>query len=126
MKNREIKFRFWDKDLKKMCYRKPAYNDFNHKNIIPLQFTGFKDFHGNDIYEGDIISIGKYSYVVVFEKGTFYLNHIKNDLGRWGLLSRCYEHDMKDLVTDLKVTDNIYKEPLKKWRKKIKEKIDKH
>lgn len=36
MDNRKIKFRFWDKDLKKMCERKPAHNDFSHKSIIPL------------------------------------------------------------------------------------------
>ena len=53
---REIKFKFWDKDLKKMCERKPAHNDFNHKNIIPLQFTGLSDRFYNEIYEGDILS----------------------------------------------------------------------
>lgn len=55
MKNREIKFRFWDKDLKKMFYRKPLCNDFNHKDIIPLEFTGFKGIRGIEIYDGDLL-----------------------------------------------------------------------
>ena len=55
MENRIIKFRFWDKDLKKMCDRKPAYNDFSHKSIIPLEYTGFKDCNGVEVFEGDTL-----------------------------------------------------------------------
>lgn len=53
--SREIKFKFWDNELKKICERKPAYNDFNHKNIIPLQFTGLYDKAGKKVFEGDLL-----------------------------------------------------------------------
>ena len=107
---REIKFRFWDKDLKKMYERKPAHNDFNHKNIIPLQFTGFKSQNGTDIYEGDIIKINKYdySYYVKFENGSFQLYHNITDIRRWGLLSRMFDEDMGDLVCEVNILGNIY------------------
>jgi len=61
VKNREIKFRAWDKFEKKMI--QPHDGDFirwhamsNWKDCLELmQYTGLKDKNGREIYEGDVI-----------------------------------------------------------------------
>ena len=119
MGNREINFRFWDSKLKVMCYRLPLLNDFNHPEIIPLQFTGFYDSIGKKIYEGDILSdFTKTDEGVLQSKLQVFFN---KTTGSWDL-DNSFNQDKSnsvDLWLDLtdykyKVVGNVYVNPSKK------------
>lgn len=131
---REIKFRVWDKDYKRMHTVGDFHHDsleideenniffFNlqcmegspHKGINPeecayrlMQYTGLKDKNGTEIYEGDII---KYSHKAVGE----IKREVRYKYGMYGIEGR---HEGTQipfaniLGSEREVVGNIYENP---------------
>jgi len=81
---REIKFRAWNNETQKYVTVKPSNSieanvslDFETNylthwyQLILEQFTGLQDKNNVDIYEGDLITDGRFTDEVKFENGCF-------------------------------------------------------
>lgn len=131
--NREIKFRVYDKDFKKMRYLNNSHdficfdekgNGYYHNMQTGLgewfsdlmQYTGLKDKYGVEVYEGDIIDIhqtvnGYNQFVIQYDNyklsARYYNQKSKQILG-W------YQYDLDELFEinesekEMKVIGNIY------------------
>lgn len=126
---RSLKFRAWVNDhwtdFIPTCKTLDTYNasiidtdgyTFNKDNpFIVEQFTGLKDKHGKEIYEGDIIKINAFDDVYVgtveYGDGEFY---ICDEDYRDGLKHIIEFYDYNDPAKDAEVIGNIH-EGVPKW-----------
>ena len=121
MKQREMKFRAWDEATSKMvftgfhiigevtmfsaieqyCYEtKGESNTLDRINdIIITQYTGAKDFNGNDIYEGDVVR---------GESGRLYEIKWREDELQWSIFSKDTYYPIYGNFT---VIGNIFVDP---------------
>ena len=119
---REIKFRAWDKEEQEMLDWDKFFNldiaqVFESKGswgVYPMQYTGLKDSHGNEVYEGDIIEAVfellddelktvMDAGVVVFKDCAFLVESFEDH--------REPLHEWAQLSEELKVIGNIYENP---------------
>ena len=110
-KMREIKFRAWDIEHKKMMYSgKKREEFFFHIEESDgalrewarlMQFTGLKDKKGKEIYEGDIVKFQQQLFEIKLWNGSYCLWKI--DRVAW------YFHQV--LGRDFEIVGNIYENP---------------
>ena len=105
---REIKFRAWDKQNKRMLSWKEIQTIekdwsfrlvkvFSDKKYTLTQYTNLKDRNGNEIYEGDVVKTPIGTGMVFERLGCWFVEHLK-ELGYFP------SHE-------LEIVGNIYENP---------------
>ena len=122
---RQIRFRAWDKELKKMLPNIQEYYDnlgwdfyptgqpncfgdfLNNDSFVVMQFTGSFDKDGKEIYSGDIIKrANKFTGVVTFDKCGFRV--------QWEKDATFYDHPRhldEYLPSNIEVIGNSHENP---------------
>lgn len=101
-----MKFRFWDKVLKKMRYKMYGVADFSHNYIIPMLGV---EINGVLVYDGDLLEskaeVDGEEHIsnipVVFENGALWVDESFKKDGT-------YLHLLNEWDEEIKVIGNIY------------------
>ena len=112
----EIKFRAWHKKHKRMfgvmaihfnpgadevLFLGDGWEGIAGKEVIPLEYTDFKDKNGKEICQSDLVVWDEQTCEVKKDKGMFFIEPFRE-----GLLPLGFAVD-----TDLEVIGNIYENP---------------
>lgn len=126
---KEIKFRAWDTKSKKMY--EPftlqfaiGEDGYDTDGVVFLQFTGIKDRHGKEIYEGDVIKtpLGRKNNEPIYRNCTvqrWFMDHIlqqstvtageAGNMEQLGSLILSIQSYITDC--DIEVIGNVYEHP---------------
>ena len=113
--NREIKFRAWLPEFKKMeadlfGLRSDGMTSFNSDAVL-MQFTGLKDSAGKEIYEGDIVRVDCSEVGGAYHDGVYKVTYLLPDCGFFLeqldqlnaiAFNECYQYE---------VIGNVFKNP---------------
>jgi len=129
---KELKFRVWDKRIKQMRYfRLPELScdaigitdtmksELNKDAISEImQYIGLKDKRGNEIYDGDIVTLPAIDVNLEGKRASAYIEHDGGcSYSLIGIRPRSFEGDeysLSDLqCSDFFVIGNIYSTPEK-------------
>ncbi len=125
---RDLKFIAWDKRAKQMyqvenlgvgtaphqkvaeSYHQPntGYNKFYPAEVIVMQYTGFKDNHGDEIYEGHILRYDNPEYKLSHE--TPYVIKWNEEEARFECVNKT-NFMLPSVWKDMEIVGNVFENP---------------